>query len=224
MTATGILHGASELMAGPIQWTVAEGGNDHWYELVMPSSYQDSYTWAQARQAADSMSFDGEQGYLATVTSAGENQFLQDNYSSQLIDIHGPNDHSKYAWIGLFAATPYSGFQWVTGEQLAYTNWAPGEPNFYGLPLWQNRALLDTRFWEWTHLDLEQRDQCDPGKSAILRLHCRVRRRPGPERLRCRGVSVPEPSTLLMFGGLLVPVVLCSIWRISPMLRSALES
>ena len=36
-----------------------------------------------------------------------------------------------YAWIGLFAPTETSGFQWVTGESVSYTNGAPPEPNFF---------------------------------------------------------------------------------------------
>ena len=69
VTAVCLMLGASELRAGPIQWTVAEGGNGDWYELVMPDSDQYSYTWTQARAAADNMTWDGLQGYLATVTS-----------------------------------------------------------------------------------------------------------------------------------------------------------
>ncbi len=72
--------GTSKLRAGPIQWTVAEGGNGDWYDLVMPDSPQYNFTWTQARAAADSMAWDGLQGYLATVTSPEEGEFLRDNF------------------------------------------------------------------------------------------------------------------------------------------------
>ncbi len=157
------LHGGSEAKADlPIQWTVAEGGNGDWYELVMPDSHQDSYSWTQARQAADSMTYDGLQGYLATVTSSGESNFLQVNFSSQLSDDPA---NAKYAWIGLFAPTPTSGFQWVTGEPLNYTDWASGEPNYYGTPLWQfvhywTRDFGSGPTWTWNN------EQNFPGRNT----------------------------------------------------------
>jgi hypothetical protein len=156
VTSACLWLGASDLRANPIQWTVAAGGNGDWYELVMPDSPQYSYTWTQARAAADSMTWDGLQGYLATVTSPEESQFLSDNFSGQLVDLHGPGDQSKYAWIGLFAQTPTSGFQWVTGEPLNYTDWAPGEPNFFGTPLWQvvhywTRDFGNGPSWTWNN-------------------------------------------------------------------------
>jgi hypothetical protein len=104
----------ADLTVGPIQWTVAQGGNGDYYELVLPDSSQNSYTWTQARQAAYGMTYNGMQGYLATVTSQGENDFLGANFSSYLADLHGPGQHSIYAWIGLYAPTPTSDFQWVT--------------------------------------------------------------------------------------------------------------
>jgi hypothetical protein len=153
--------GISDLRAGTIQWTVAEGGNGDWYDLVMPDSYQYSYSWTQARAAADSMTWLGLQGYLATVTSPGESEFLRDNFSSQLFDNGplnigvGPTD-SKYAWIGLFAPTQTSGFQWVTGEPVNFTDWAPSEPNSFGTPYWQfvhywTRDFGSGPSWTWNN-------------------------------------------------------------------------
>jgi hypothetical protein len=148
--------GTSNLRAGPIQWTAAEGGNDHWYDLVMPDSPQFSYTWSEARFAADNMKWLGLPGYLATVTSPEEAEFLRDNFSDQLVDLHGVGDHSKYAWIGLFAQTPVAQFQWVTGEPLNFTDWAPAEPNFFGTPLWQCVHYWTRNFgsgpsWTWNN-------------------------------------------------------------------------
>src|SRR5262245_39800486 len=76
----------ADLTVGPVQWTTAEGGNGDWFELVMPASSQDSYSWTDARTAADSMTFAGMQGYLATVTSQAESDFLGSNFSNQLSD------------------------------------------------------------------------------------------------------------------------------------------
>ena len=73
----------------------AKGGPDPmdrrrgWKRRLVRTSYAwlstNSYTWTQARAAADSMTWDGLHGYLATVTSAPESVILQDNFSSQLL-------------------------------------------------------------------------------------------------------------------------------------------
>ena len=122
-------------------------GNGDYYGLVMPTSSADSLSWTAANAAANASTFMGVQGHLAIVTSADINNFLQTNFASQLYDNGnsaaangvGPTN-SKYAWIGLSAATQTSNFQWVDGTPLtssSYTNWAPGEPNYQGTPLWQ---------------------------------------------------------------------------------------
>jgi hypothetical protein len=58
----------------PIQWTTASGGNGHWYELST-----DSALWSAARTASLGRTFMGMSGYLATVTSAGEDSFILAN-------------------------------------------------------------------------------------------------------------------------------------------------
>ena len=45
----GPLHDAT---AEPIQWRPEDGGNGHWYELVLPASPAQNFTWFQARDAA----------------------------------------------------------------------------------------------------------------------------------------------------------------------------
>ena len=61
-------------------------------------------------------------GYLATITSPEENEFLRSS-----IEYAGINeDH----YIGLYDQNmDGTGWSWITGEPLDYTNWAAGEPN-----------------------------------------------------------------------------------------------
>jgi hypothetical protein len=49
-----------------VQWKVSDGGNGHWYEAVIATG-----TWTDAQSAASVAG-----GYLATVTSEGENNFI----------------------------------------------------------------------------------------------------------------------------------------------------
>ena len=78
LASIAVLAGAAPLaatssMAAPVQWTVASGGNGHWYEFVYSPA---GFTFGQARAAALSASHLGMQGYLATVTSQAENDFI----------------------------------------------------------------------------------------------------------------------------------------------------
>jgi hypothetical protein len=60
-------------------------------------------------------------GYLATITSQSENDFVWGNLASK-----SPN--SGGTWLG--ATNDKSGvYKWITGEAWSYTNWATGEPN-----------------------------------------------------------------------------------------------
>ena len=109
--------------SGPIQWTSAAGGNDHWYEFVR----LEGVDWFQASAAAMSSTYMGMPGQLATITSGAENQFV---YS--LIDFaFGTRKGS--IWLGGVQAPggvePAGDWTWVTGEPWAYTNWAAVEPN-----------------------------------------------------------------------------------------------
>lgn len=113
--------------AAPVQWTGA-GSNGHYYEYISAG-----VDWGTARQQALASSYLGMQGYLATITSASENQFL---ISSQfgLAWIGGSDewnsanetDQNIWKWMD----GPEAGqIFWNNGSSVMYSNWAPGEPN-----------------------------------------------------------------------------------------------
>jgi hypothetical protein len=156
-----LFSGISSLRADPIQWTIQDGGNGAYFDLVMPDSYLQSYSWTAADSTTSSLIYKGLQGHLATVVSASESDFLRANFASQLFD-NGPLNvgigptNSKYAWIGLYAPTPYSSFQWISGEPVQYTDWAPSEPNYFGTPGWQYVHYWTRDFgggptWTWNN-------------------------------------------------------------------------
>jgi hypothetical protein len=104
-----------------VQWPVAEGGNGHFYEVVPAAG---GITWGNASLAATKRG-----GYLATITSAEENDFvfnLADQDPTMWNGGYGP-------WLGGIqptgSAEPAGGWSWVTGEPFIYQNWAPGQPN-----------------------------------------------------------------------------------------------
>ena len=93
-------------------------------------------TWTEARDAASKMVYNGMQGYLATVTSASENAFINANYTA------------NESWIGASDALNEGQWQWTTGPEAGtvfsngdhtpvtvpgqYSNWSGGEPNNSG--------------------------------------------------------------------------------------------
>ena len=106
----------------PIQWS----GNEHYYELVLVSQY---HTWDEARVSAESRTYMGLPGHLVTIHSAAENAFVLELVS-------GTSDEIPTVWIGGFqpegSSEPGGNWQWVTGEEWAYTNWDPPNPNDAG--------------------------------------------------------------------------------------------
>ncbi len=107
------------------------GSNGNYYELI-----EIPMTWEDARTAALGVTFMGQQGYLATVTSAEENLFI----SGQL---NGDN-----AWLGGNDVITADLWEWADGPEAgvdfwqglqggapiggAYTNWGSNDPNNSG--------------------------------------------------------------------------------------------
>ncbi|MAY87319.1 MAG: hypothetical protein CML02_11455 [Pseudooceanicola sp.] len=125
--ALALLAGAAQ--AAPTQWTAASGGNDHWYEVIWARV---NLTWEQANAAAMAMSFNGQNGYLASITSAGEQSFLDG--VNNAFATSSPSHGGTYvtAWIGGHDKNTEGSFEWTSGEAFSYTNWSSGEPNNYG--------------------------------------------------------------------------------------------
>ena len=113
---------AGFVMYGPMSF------NGHSYSLVMPETTAEGISWTDANVAANSWSFGGETGYLATITSAQENAFLDSTFRSYLRPTALPF-LGDFAWISLTDRVTENVFRWETGESFAYSNWASGEPN-----------------------------------------------------------------------------------------------
>jgi hypothetical protein len=111
---------AVTVQAAPLYYT----GTGHSYEFI-----RGSFTWDQAKLDAQAQSYNGVYGYLATLTSSGEDQFVRTNFLPEVNQGVGPWfgaswDGSAYGLTG--------GWSWVTGEAFSYTGWNGGEPNHLG--------------------------------------------------------------------------------------------
>ena len=100
--------------------------NGHYY-LYVPAS---GIHWKDAKIQAESMTFQGLPGYLATITSQTEQDFIAQNLSEAV---------QQNAWLGGYQdgsapdyVEPSGGWRWVTGEKWDYTHFEEGEPNNFG--------------------------------------------------------------------------------------------
>ncbi|MEL6598264.1 MAG: lectin-like protein [Pseudomonadota bacterium] len=131
---------ASSAAAIPVQWTTAAGGNGHWYEII-----GGNFTQSSAIADAETRSYNGLDGYLATVASAEEMAFIQANLDlSSLPFISGTDEGREGTWV--FNSGP------ETGTTMSYFNWSPGEPNNAGgtediLHMWSNGTWNDHQPW-----------------------------------------------------------------------------
>jgi hypothetical protein len=85
---------------------------DHYYEAI-----EEPATWHNAAAYCEQ---DG--GYLVTINSAEENQFVY----NLAADTGGVE-----VWLGATDEAVEGTWEWVTSEPFDYTNWGPGEPNNY---------------------------------------------------------------------------------------------
>jgi hypothetical protein len=79
-------------------------------------------TWPEASAMAMASG-----GYLVTITSMAENDFVFNNGVKDPSVPVGAFDRG--IWIGLNDAMTEGRFVWANGEAVSYTNWEPGEPN-----------------------------------------------------------------------------------------------
>jgi hypothetical protein len=100
---------------------------DSWYEVVT-----NRIDWTSARAAAAAASYLGRPGRLATIPSQAENDFVFTNVLGTAASLY-----TTY-WLGAYqpngpSVAPAEGWEWISGEPWAYTNWRSGgdavEPN-----------------------------------------------------------------------------------------------
>jgi len=91
--------------------------NGHEYYVSKPDVRRN---WNEARDVADEIG-----GHLATFSDNEEEEFILQN-------IENIESRDENGWIGLTDQENEGNFEWVTGEDITYTNWCSGEPNDAG--------------------------------------------------------------------------------------------
>jgi len=131
----------AEVLGGtPVVWE----NNDHAYDAIAASG---GINWVDSRDAAAAMTLGGCPGYLVSITSQAENDFIVANLSEAL-----PEGKRGY-WIGAWqppgSPEPAGGWTWLSGEPFEFTNWnvARGEPNDYRL-VWPETGEEAAHLWD----------------------------------------------------------------------------
>ncbi|HBF5866225.1 TPA: DUF5011 domain-containing protein [Clostridioides difficile] len=88
--------------------------NNHYYKFISAPGI----TWKEAKVDAEKQEFVGARGYLATITSANEQEVVH-NLTANCIWLGGTDEEEEGNW------------EWVTGEPFEYTNWYSGRPDNY---------------------------------------------------------------------------------------------
>ena len=100
----------------------------HLYDAVAEDG---GITWTDARAAAEALSSGSCQGYLASITSAEENDFIVQEFSTV-----APMIGNGY-WIGGYQYTETTpadaGWMWVSGEAFGFSAWVAGQPDDGGV-------------------------------------------------------------------------------------------
>jgi len=100
----------------PVEWRASEGGNGHWYQLVI----EGHPSWTQAKLMAELRG-----GYLATLTSQAESDLagvLSRGMPAMLLGGFQDRTSPDYS-------EPLGAWKWITGEPWSFSNWGKGEPN-----------------------------------------------------------------------------------------------
>ena len=110
--------GATAAQAAPTFFA----GTGHYYEYISVALTQPA-----AFTAADAATLSGHDGYLVTITSQDEQDFLTD-----LVSDSNNGGHVLYWTAGVFDSVD-GRWEWgagpEAGQALSYTNWNAGEPN-----------------------------------------------------------------------------------------------
>jgi len=107
----------------------AENGTVGTFEATFGQGFTDydTYDWFEAAEYAESLTYQGVNGHLATITSKEEADTIFSLLDGQAYWIGGFHnmDNPNYS-------EPSGGWEWVTGENFSNDFWGEGEPNEAG--------------------------------------------------------------------------------------------
>ncbi|MBG81000.1 MAG: hypothetical protein CMJ39_09865 [Phycisphaerae bacterium] len=117
-TSISMAHGE------PVQWTEAEGGNGHWYQVITTETGFPNHQPEAYFELAESRG-----GYAVSITSLEEDLFIYD------LSIGTPGAWEPGPGFGPVLGGRSTGncdFWWVNGDPWGYSSWGPADPGCNG--------------------------------------------------------------------------------------------
>ena len=119
----------------------------------------EALSWTEAQAEAESLG-----GNLVSINDADEEAWLKANFGED-----------EGFWIGINDAESEGNFEWVSGESVTYTNWAPGEPNNsrnqdYGRINFGPDRLWDDEFSSTLFRGIIEVNDSNPSNSGVIGL------------------------------------------------------
>ncbi|MCL1473359.1 hypothetical protein LAY57_22245 [Argonema antarcticum A004/B2] len=161
----------------------------HYYEFV-----SEALTWNQAKAASENKSYQGLQGYLTTITSQAEHNFIISNVTK------------IGAWLGASDAEREGVWKWMTGPEAGTVFWRGGNKATGGRPVngqyanWDihapNNDYLGQSDEDYAHLWYGSKGQWNDAP-GFARMSGYVVEYGGMESTSPEPTSVTEPSSML---------------------------
>ena len=149
VSGTGCEIVVNDTSTSPVQTIpILNKGNNHYYSII--SGFN---SWAEAFEATKTLSFNGLQGYLATITSTQEDAFVVDNLVST---IKPPKDSGAVGLGGSSTGTAGT-WKWVNGPEndqvFNYVNWNVTQGNGTATTSFVAYSLSN---FSWNPLDINK--------------------------------------------------------------------
>lgn len=129
-----------DILFGATVFESTNAGSRNWYAILGTKDAE--IKWNEALHNAQSMCYHGHRGFLANIGSASENVFIQgliqsmpdytEGMDAWIGGMGGTSTTGEYVWIGPGKLVEGVPFYTTGGTELAYANWADGEPNSGG--------------------------------------------------------------------------------------------
>jgi hypothetical protein len=148
---------------------------DHYYSWIeLYISWDDALAYAEGY--SDQISgITLDEWYLATITSAEENDFIWNTV------LDGTTSMGEVWLGGIVTDNSIGNFEWITGEEFTYSNFAPGNPSYERETVLEIGGVFGGPLWN---------DEDRPAGASL----------PQTFLIEHNSVSVPEPGTLALFG------------------------
>ena len=128
---------SSGAFAEVTQWRAEDGGNDHYYDIIVTPAQG----WYTMRDQAFALG-----GYLASIRSANENTWIYNAFKIGTTDAYWTPDGYGGPNFGGYKESDAGGWSWVSGEAWDYSNFNWGSNDTAS----GTQFIAHTSYWDDT--------------------------------------------------------------------------